>query len=155
MVEFIRVTDRLIRAVADDMRVEDIDEVWASDRQDPHTALVRGVAASHYTTGVLINGDACAILGLSKRDTLTGAGVPWLLGTNAAMRHRREFLLQSPPVIQQMLDICPRLFNYVHCDNKSSIRWLRWLGFTIEPATPYGVGGELFHKFHMQRCDDV
>lgn len=151
MVKFKRPTQELLELVAADMRDADKVEIWASDRQTPLSALTMGVSMSDYSTAVVIDDTPCAVMGLSIRCPLTGSGVPWLLGANAIMRYKREILLQSPRVIDQMLTICPRLFNFVHCENKASIRWLRWLGFTIESPKPYGVGGELFHKFHLER----
>jgi hypothetical protein len=88
-----------------------------------------------------------AILGIVLRDFLSGVGVPWLLSTEQALKHKRQFLELSPPVIEEMMSMCSRLVNYVHVDNKLSIRWLKWLGFTVEDPKP----GELFHRFTMER----
>lgn len=42
------------------------------------------------------------------------------------------------------------LTNYVDARNAVSIRWLRWLGFEIEPAAPFGIHGLPFHRFSMR-----
>jgi len=108
---------------------------------------------SDFSVIVEIDGVPCAMLGLVVQSLLTGAGSPWLLATNHALKYKREFLVQSPPVINEMLSICPRLWNYVHADNKVSIRWLKWLGFTIDDPQKLS-SGEYFHRFHLERVTD-
>jgi hypothetical protein len=73
-----------------------------------------------------------------------------MLGANAVNRHKKAFLSLTPGVIEEMLTICPRLYNMVHGRNKESIRWLKWLGFTIDDPVPHGPDSELFHKFHLE-----
>lgn len=151
MIEFIKPTEELIKVIAENMRDADAAEVWASHRHTPLQALMSGWESSHKAAIVSVNGRPCVMLGLVVRDVLTGTGVPWLLGTDYALKHAREFLKLSPPVIEEMLHMCPRLFNYVHADNIVSIRWLKWLGFKVDAPLPHGPKGELFHRFHMER----
>jgi hypothetical protein len=40
------------------------------------------------------------------------------------------------------------LINFVHTDNEKSIRWLRWIGFTIAAPVPFGIKQHLFHPFY-------
>lgn len=154
MVKFVKPTVEIIQHIADNMRAEDAAEVWASHRHTPMQALSAGMKLSDYTVVVCVDDVPCAILGLVIHDILTGSGVPWLLSTEDALKHKREFLKQSPPVIQEMLSICPRLFNHVHIENRISIRWLKWLGFTIDAPQPSGFDGELFHRFHLEKVTD-
>lgn len=153
-VKFIRPTGDIVRHIAANMRAADAVEVRASHGHTPMQALHYGVEQSHYSIVVSVNDEPCAILGLAIRDILTGTGVPWLLSTDAALKYKREFLKQSPPVIAEMLTICPRLFNYVHAENRVSIRWLKWLGFTIGSPEDHGSNGELFHRFHLEKVID-
>lgn len=152
VIKFEKPTLEMVEYIAANMRDADRAEVWASNKKTPFESLMQGWELSHLVTVVTVNDVPCVMIGLVKRDLLSGHGVPWLLGTNGALKHRRQFLKLSPPVIQQMLSICPMLYNYVHVKNTVSIEWLRWLGFTICDPEPYGVCGELFHKFFIERC---
>ena len=149
MIEFRPVTEYDIDHVAINMRQADINEVWASSRATPLEALQRSVALSEFACSVYINGEPQVILGLVKCGILSRKGVPWLLGTEHALKHRREFLKQAPIVIEEMLTICSYLFNHVHVENRESVRWLKWLGFELEDPIPHGPHGELFQLFHM------
>lgn len=151
VIKFEKPTLEMVEYIAAHMRDADRAEVWASNKKTPIESLISGWGISDLAVVVTVNDVPCVMIGLVKRDVLSGHGVPWLLGTNGALNYRRQFLKLSPPVIQEMLSICPVLYNYVHVDNKLSINWLRWLGFTICDPEPYGVSGELFHKFFIEK----
>jgi len=150
-VEFIKPTRKLVEIIADDMRQADIDEVWSASHQSPLDALMAGWEISNFSVVVTVNDEPCVMLGLVVRDILSGAGIPWLLGTEGALKYKRQFLTQVPTVIDEMLNICPMLYNYVHIDNRISIKWLKRIGFTIDEPLPHGCENELFHKFHLER----
>lgn len=147
----VKPTPAHVHTIAANMRDEDAAEVWASHRHTPLEAMTSGFELSDLSVVVEVDGAPIAMTGLVKGSLLTGHGVPWLLSSREALAHRREFLLQSPPIIEQMLSVCPRLSNYVHAENRLSIRWLKWLGFTVDAPLPAGLNKELFHRFHLER----
>lgn len=152
MVEFGPVTEEAILTVAEGMREADRVEVWASNHFTPEEAIRQSVKLSHVSAAVYnAYGEAIVILGLVKLSELTGTGVPWLLGTENALNYKRHFITEVPRVIEDMLNDCPTLVNYVHVKNVVSVRWLKRLGFKFENAEPYGVDKELFHRFSMER----
>lgn len=151
MINFIKPNEAAVRVIAADMRHADAVEVMASHGYTPIDALMSGWDQSHFATIVTADGIPVAMFGLTSVNRLSGIGVPWLLSSEVAMQYKREFLLQSPPVVEQMLNICPKLYNYVHAENKVSIRWLKWLGFTIDEPGPFGVDGAMFHRFHLEK----
>lgn len=150
-VKFLRPTRDLIEIIASDMRQADADEVWASHNHSPLESLLVGEKTSECSLIVTVNGEPCVMIGLVKRDILSGTGTPWLLGTNKSLKYKRHFIKQVPDIIDDMFTVCSKLVNYVHVDNKVSIRWLKWIGFIIDDPAPYGCEGELFHKFHLER----
>lgn len=150
-VKFLKPTIELIEAIAADMRQADIDEIWASNHHTPIEALMIGWELSDRAVIVTVNNEPCVMIGLVIRDILSGNGIPWLLGTENALKYKRHFLIQVPAIINEMLNICPVLFNYVHVKNKISINWLKRIGFILDKPLPYGCDNELFHKFHIER----
>ena len=148
VIRFLPVTPEHIQHVATNMRQADVDEVKAFGRE-PLESLTTGVRLSDLSMCLEIDGDICCILGLVKVSMVNSIGVPWMLGTHAIMDHKREFMKQSQIVLQHVLAESNELYNYVHDQNRVSIRWLKWLGFTIEEPQPSGINGELFHKFRM------
>lgn len=150
-VKFLEPTDELIDLIASDMRQADVDEIWASNHHTPIESLMNGWKVSDHSVIVTVNDTPCVMIGLVIRDILTGTGVPWLLGTDNALKYKRHFITQVPAIIDEMLTICPILFNYVHVKNKVSISWLKRIGFSFDEPVQYGYEKELFHKFHLER----
>lgn len=151
MIKFVRPTFDMIESIAEDMRQADADEVWASNRHTPLQSLMKGWENSHYSTVAMCNGQPLVMIGLVRRDLITERGVVWMLGANKAMKYRRDFLLQTKPIIDEMLVICSYLYNMVYIKNTRSIQWLKRLGFTVDNAIPYGPAGEMFHPFYLER----
>lgn len=151
MITFKPISVEAIEYVAENMREADAEEVWASSMSTPKEALLSSIAVSDYVNVAYADDTPLVIFGLVKGDVLSGRGTPWLLGTEDALKYKRQFLLQTPAVIREMLTICPVLENFVHDKNRVSIRWLRWLGFTIEAPQATGVNGEMFHRFYMRK----
>jgi len=152
MIQWVKPTVALVESIAADMRQADAEEVWASNHHSPLESMMKGWELSDVSTVAIDdNGEPLVMIGLVKRDVLTGSGVVWMLGANRSMNHKKEFFRQTKPIINEMLTICPRLCNMVHNKNTNSILWLKWLGFTIEDPIPHGPDLELFHRFHLER----
>jgi len=149
VVKYVEPNADLLKYVADNMRQADALECKLLSDLTPIQALTRGAEMSDYCSVVVIDGEPCAVVGLVVLNHLGGVGVPWLLATHGALKNRRIFINRCKQGVEDMRTVCPNLMNFVHADNKLSVRWLRWMGFTIEPSTPMGPNGAHFHKFHI------
>lgn len=155
MVKFVKPNDEDIKYIAENMRGADALEVWEMSRHTPLQSIEEGLKLSKFSSVAVINGTPCAVFGLVIVDILTGTGVPWLLGTDYAVQQKRVFLKYCKQGLYQMLCTCPNLFNYVHAENRISVRWLKYMGFKVEKALPIGANGALFHKFSIGDCSNV
>ena len=149
MIEFIKPKEELIKIMAQTMRRSDVTEVMASHGHTPLESLMYSFENSEYVTMSVYDNVPLMMFGVAVSNIVTGLGCPWLLSSVKVFDYRDELLLKVAPVIADMIAVCPRLVNYVHHENKTSIKWLKSLGFTIEKPEPYGIKGDLFHKFHM------
>jgi len=149
MVDFIKPTYDLIEIMAKDMRRSDKVEVSASHGHTPLQALTYSIENSEQSALAIHDDVPLAVFGVAVSNRLTGLGHPWLLSSNAIFNHKDYLLEIGPVVIADMIAVCPRLVNFVHHENRTSIKWLKSLGFIIEDPQPYGVKDEPFHKFHM------
>ena len=143
---------RIVPATVDhiaglELRAEDAAEV-AAFGVTPDTALRESIARSLWAETYLVDGVPAAIVGLGRSALLGGHGVPWALTGPAVERHRRFLLRESRRQVARMRDEAPPLVNYVHAGHRRALRWLRWLGFTIEPARPLARG--MFHRFTLE-----
>lgn len=143
-------TQSHVRDLAPRVRASDCAEVWATGRHTPAEALRLSVDVSVASVAALADGVPFAIFGVAARSLMSDTGVPWLLGSDDLVTHRRPFLRHGRVFVSAMLDIFPHLENYVDARNTTSIEWLRWLGFDILPAEPFGVYRLPFHRFEMR-----
>lgn len=151
-VKYIQPNENLLQYVADNMRAADALECELLSGLSPMEALTKGVEMSHHCSVVVIDGKPCGVVGLVVINILGGTGVPWLLATDDAVKYKRIFINNCKQGVEDMRTVCPNLMNFVHADNKLSIKWLKWMGFTIEPSEPIGKDGAHFHKFHIGDC---
>lgn len=134
--------------LAANLRKSDRAELAAVGFDDPLPAIAGSVAVSPRCWSAFADGELACIIGVSPFDGATGS--PWMLGTSLLDAHSRVLVRKTPEYIALMLKAFPRLLNFVHAENTTSVRWLRRLGFTLAEPQPYGVRGELFHQFEMR-----
>lgn len=100
------------------------------------------------------DGKVMCIFGVNPVDGTGNIGVIWMLATKFFDDKFMIFASACKPVLEDLLKPFRYVFNYVYVENKKSIRWLKWLGFTFKEATPIGIDGANFHHFEMwnEKC---
>lgn len=137
--------------IAERMRDEDVAEVWASSRSTPLDAITHSLSQSVEAWTATVDGRPEVIFGVADVNILTAMGAPWLLGTDAVVKHNRQFLRRSIWWREKLFSNYETLRNFVHEDNVVSKRWLEWLGFTLFDPMPIGSSGEKFRLFELRR----
>lgn len=120
-------------------------QAWSSD--PPEVALEHSIAHSSEAWAGLADGELVCLFGVAPLTLVGVTGVPWLAASAAIARHRTAFLRRNRAMIDRWQEQYPVLRNFVDARNAVSIRWLRWLGFTLGPAVPLGIAGLPFHIF--------
>lgn len=139
----------LLEQVAQHARQADVDELWASAKMTPIEALTSGHKWS--TTFVLLVEDtAVCAFGVVPISALSGIGAPWMVGTTLLDSCAVPFIRHCRTDLKAFFAQWSRLYNVVDARNMKAIRWLKWLGFEVLPATPYGPFGLPFHPFIME-----
>ena len=90
------------------------------------------------------DGTAVGICGVTRGRTI------WLLGTDellATTSHRRQFLRGARRWVDGLMADHPLLENWALWSNRDTLRWLEWLGFTIDTPQPMGRSAQLFAHF--------
>lgn len=135
------------RLMYKDMREQDAKEVLASSGLEPLRALQESFRVSKecYT---IVHEDG-SIVGMFGVSNVGGHfGCPWLLGTDKLVETRRVMLPVAAKWVEEKVNEHAVLLNYVHADNKVSIKWLKSLGFKFTKLIEqYGVGKEPFYQF--------
>lgn len=140
-----------VEALATGLRACDRAEVLAATGRAPDVGtLQRCVDSSVLLWVATVESRLVCIFGVGALSVLTGLGSPWLLGTDLLDKHSRTLLRMCRRYVAEMLAVFPHLVNFVDARNTRSITWLRWLGFEIQQAEPFGAQGLPFHRFEMR-----
>jgi ribosomal protein S18 acetylase RimI-like enzyme len=130
--------------VAENLRIADKEELLAGGTEDFKQCLVDSFTSSSICRVALVDGVPVAVLGVCDSG-IAGVGVIWMLGTDGIYKISRQFLKGSMRELRMLANEYKTLFNYVYTDNKLSIKWLEWLGFTIDKQRD---SSEFFRMFY-------
>ena len=139
-----------IAVLVRNMREHDKMEVNAATHMGLRNAVQTSVIMSTYSKTGLVNDELVCMWGVCPISLLSGSGSPWMLGTDLITEKQRIFLRRSKPWLDDIRKDYRYLENFVDARNVMSIKWLKWLGFEMDEAEPYGIHGEPFHKFTME-----
>lgn len=148
--EMVPATLEHVLYLAPRLRKADVEEMWAAHHVEPEMGLIISLEVSRDTgyTG-LVDGKPVCIYGVAAPSLLVDAGRPWMVGSDSIPKHSLRFLRESRKVVKAWREQHPRMFNYVDARHDEAIKWLKWLGFSIHEAAPYGAGQLPFHRFTM------
>ena len=141
------------RAMAPVMRPGDRGEIWAAAGVDPLRGLKISLDASLYAWTWLIDDQPACMFGVGATSLLSGTGIPWLLSATLVDRHWLPFLKYYRPFLERMRADFPILTNWVDARYAAALRWLRWMGFQVFPAEPYGPFAMPHHRFELRSVD--
>lgn len=80
----------------------------------------------------------------------------WFIASKEIEKHKRDLLQQTRGELDKLVDKYGRLENLVDVRSKKSLRFIRWLGFSVaDEALAAGVNGELFYHFYKERGEAV
>jgi hypothetical protein len=87
-----------------------------------------------------LDGEVIALFGVSDAR-------PWLLGSDDVAGIPMAFLRRSRIVVNTWCERYGRIENRADARNTMSLKWLGWLGFTIEDPEPWGYERRPFCLF--------
>lgn len=138
-----------IERMAPHVRQADRDELWSGWRSKPEDSLRHGIERSSHCYTAMVNFQPICMVGVVPESLLGSTGVVWLIGTDLIVDHQIGFLRRCRPYFGKMRGMYSYMHNYVSAQNTDALRWLAWLGFTIQPAAPFGPDGAPFHHFEV------
>jgi len=152
-------TDDDLQPLADTMRKMDAHEVMCSSGVSPFLALKGSKRMSPECNTIVEVGTErpVAMYGVAVDSMHPKSGVPWMLVSDylfTSKEHNNQFIKGAKKWVAQKQREFTVLVNYVHCDNKLAIRWLKKLGFVFtRKVEDFGLGDEPFYEFVMIQPD--
>lgn len=90
----------------------------------------------------MVNDQPAALYGLSISKPFTDIGVPWMVATDVINTIEISLGRESRNELAEIVEGYELLLNMVYRHNKESIKWLKWLGFSVHQE-PVGNGNFL------------
>lgn len=136
-----------IYAIAPLLREADLQEIEALTDELPLKGLLDSFQHSNVCRVGLVNDEYVCIYGVQRESLLGDRGLIWMLGTDLLPRHWIRFLKENGDEIEEITANTSYVENWCDARNKTTIRWLKWLGFEFADAKPHGIRGLPFYHF--------
>lgn len=138
-------------SIAPHLRDADKNEITAMSGGKHEQAILYSILSSEAHTVCLPDGTPICIFGVG--DDTMGGGIPWMIGTDEMIKHRKALIKDARKWIEHKLVEFPVLWNYVDSRNKAHINWLQHMGFAVSEIPEYiGVDPDVpFFNFHRSR----
>ena len=134
-------------SVIKNLRQSDKNEISRATGRQPATEIFTSWNDSAKKWVVYKNGNPIALFGVDTADGHNGS--PWFVATDEVSTIKSFIAKNSKKYIQEMQEGLSLLHNFVLAENTTSIKWLKWCGFTVDPPIKYGPFNSLFHPFYM------
>lgn len=137
--------------IAPHLRDADKREIIASSGADIEQAILSSIVTSVAHSVILPDGRLICIFGIG--DDTMGGGIPWMIGTDDMIKHRKALIKDAREWIDYQLDIYSYLWNYADARNTIHLQWLRHMGFTVSDIPEY-IGADPsvpFYNFYRSK----
>ncbi len=141
MITILAATRDDVHELAPRLRAEDRAEVLALGFA-PVDGLLQSVVGAQEAWTYRADRQIICMAGITPLSLIGRVGVPWLLGSDLVLQHRRTFMTETRRMVAHWLTQFDMLRNVVDARYEAAIRWLRWLGFEI--GEPFLLGNGTF-----------
>ena len=135
--------------MAPNMRTVEIQELADSCGLSPAAALLYELERSTVAWSWVVDGEVACMFGIVAPNLLDSVAYPWFLTTPLVEKHARPFARACRDLLPELLGMHPKLVGMVDARHKLSVRWLQWLGATLDEPEPWGVARAPFHRFQI------
>lgn len=139
-----------IKELAETAQTIDKESIRLLTGETPLQGLISSVSHSLSSETYLLDGLVAAIAGVSKASLLSNWACPWLIASDVIQTVPIKFWKLSKTWVMDELEQHGILSNFVYIEHDRSIRWLKRLGFTLEPPQPIGPYGALFMRNELR-----
>ena len=121
-----------IEEICATMRWQEADAIAALSR-DPIALIKHELATSISTYAGLVDGEVVVIGGVKCRDVLSDEAYVWIICSERVNEVPIGFVRTVKKVYKEVRPRFSSLWGLLVTDFERSVRWVRWLGFTVEP----------------------
>lgn len=134
--------------ISNNMRLADQEEFYkVTGDRDALDSIVQGMDSAHSVTYCLLKDDRpFALVGCIEKEDFK---IVWACGTDEVFTHGKSFVLETKKLLEKHKSKRKPYLNYVDCENKNAVRYLKHVGFEILEPIHYGKLDSWFYPFIM------
>ena len=117
---------------------------------DPLALALAGVQKSVYAFAGLDNGRCFCMFGIVPDSLTATSGQPWLLTSADLPKDRAAMARASRQYLPYVRNRFTHLYGFVYEHNAVSIKWLKWLGYTLAPEPEIVGAGKRYYAFEWR-----
>tara|TARA_Y100000310_G_C20533794_1_gene739826 strand:- start:63 stop:524 length:462 start_codon:yes stop_codon:yes gene_type:complete len=149
--KFVPATQEHVQPLIDDISPDIAEEMLQLKDLPLEESVSRCISRSDEAWTALYNGEVVCIFGIRRKSLLSDTAYPWLLSTNLVNEHKRNLLKGAKISVNKWMGMNELLENFIPAGLPKLIRFVSWLGFTVEEAKPIGQNGKLLHRIEMRK----
>jgi len=107
--------------------------------QDPEAMIAQEVATSFMVFAGVVDGEVIALGGVKCAGLLSDEAYAWLICSERVAEFPIAFARSVLKVFALVRRRFKTIWGLVAADFPSSVHWLEWMGFTVEPPDAAGV----------------
>jgi hypothetical protein len=107
---------------------------FARIERDPEEMIGDEVRLSFMAWAGVVRGEVIALGGVRCRDIFSEEAYVWMVCSERVERFPLSFIRGTLEAFTLAKACFKTVYGYVVADFHTSIRWLEWMGFTVEPA---------------------
>lgn len=117
---------------------------------NPQLGIISTASESVEIQAAFKGGLILSAWGVAITQDLAGIARPWMVMTPEGRKHPRTIMQISHAAVASWSRKYGYLENFVDSRHRQAVRWLKRIGFSVEPALPMGPYGREFHRFHRE-----
>lgn len=135
--------------LSNNMRSQEVAEIWASEHIRPFQAVHDSFDKSAEKRTFLYDGRVAGMFGVIPESYMSDKGIVWMLTTPEILKMKFTFYKLSRKFIASLLARYVDLYNFVDARNTQCVDWLKRCDAEIYPAEGFGVEKLPFHQIRL------
>jgi hypothetical protein len=140
-------SEEYIKRLAPNLAKADLAELWAMERRDPVTSMMSAWRRGRETWALLSDDTVVAMYGVIDVSLVSDGGRPWNFSCQDVGKYAKSFIKESVRIEKEWADKYSFLTNYVDSRHTKAVRWIKWLGYTLDNPIPIGPEKVPFFRF--------
>lgn len=136
MIQVCPVESKHIKKIVSKMRLEEGIERVGLDKEK---IVENAIKEASYVFTAMIDGEPACMWGIYQQTMLSDTAYMWLITTPLVEKHQFFFARRSQIYLQGLKEHFKIIQGHVDARFIRSIRWLKWLGFTVYPMFDDGT----------------